>query len=103
MIDWTKPETLRRRDNKDVRAKRVHSLPEWTKCAARHHVEWSDGRLFIYGEGGHSVLTKIYDVIPAPRSGEGWLNPMLAYPELHQTKCNERYIKIRWEEVTDGT
>lgn len=104
MIDWSNKDSLRRRDNPDVRAVNVHAIPEWVKTKQRFIVEWSDGMIKWYYEDsswyGDGTKAKC-DVIPAPRSGEGWIWPDHKEPCIQAEQGAEGQIKIRWEEVIE--
>lgn len=109
MIDWSNKDSLRRRGNKDVRAVDVHVSPGWmcTTYNYLHYVKWSDGRICGYLPDGHYISTKEHDldVIPALRSGEGWMRLYSGFEDrfvIEPTKeCDEMYIRVRWEEVVE--
>jgi hypothetical protein len=79
MINWQDKDSLRRRGNKYVRAVEVHVIPEWIDVTYHYWVKWSDGALNRYTSDGMFWLDKrpcSLDVIPAPRSGEGMIDPL---------------------------
>lgn len=116
MINWQDKNSLRRRGNKDVRAVDVHEVPKWVDPTYwswarlyegyRFWVLWSDGVTCSYSlDGVHNKSAENLDndVIPAPRSGEGWMRNYAGHDDRFviepEREWNEEYTRVRWEEI----